>query len=624
MTDQPDWTMQLGATYNAAGTRFAVWAPKAAQVEVVIEAESGNTANALMPGDDGVHAGIVTGLRPGARYRYRLDGNGLYPDPYSRYQPEGPHGPSELIDPAAFAWTDHDWPGFSSSALVTYELHVGTMTEAGTFQALRRQLPELRRLGVTALELMPLADTPGRWNWGYDGVNLFAPNHNYGRPDDLKRLINAAHQNGLGVIIDVVYNHFGPDGNYLRAFNDDYFTARHQTPWGDGLNYDGVNARFVRDLVIDNACYWLSEYHADGLRLDAIDTIVDDSRPHVLAELSTRVRSATPRPVVLIAEQASNEVGTVHSVGEGGLGMDAVWADDFHHALRVFMTTEREGYFADYHGTPDELVRAIEEGFIYQGEPGVASGWQRGEPVTSEPASAFVFCNENHDQVGNRAFGERLNQIVSAGRYAAASALLLFVPETPLLFMGQEFAASTPFLFFTDHHDELGRLIAAGRREEFKRFPAFTDPAQRERIPNPQAESTFQRSKLRLEERISHRGVYRLYRDLLRLRRDDPVLRTGSRRATRASGVGDRALAVHRWHGAEHRWLITNFADQPLALTPVDTAGMGFDTATARLLLATSWRRYGGDGKEQSLGWRGRGREKRYLVPAESAIVVAT
>jgi maltooligosyltrehalose trehalohydrolase len=270
-------------------------------------------------------------------------------------------------------------------------------------------------------------------------------------------------------------------------------------------------------------------------------------------------------------------------------------------------------------------VRAIEEGFVYQGEPGVASGQPRGEPVTTEPASGFVFCTENHDQVGNRAFGERLNHLVSAGCYAAASALFLFTPETPLLFMGQEFAASTPFQYFTDHHEELGKLVVAGRREEFKRFSAFADPAQRERIPNPQAETTFQRSKLRPEERGEHRGIYRLYRDLLRLRREDPVLQVRSRDATRAVGIGigDRALAVHRWHGAEHRWLIANFGPQPLPLTPAEVAELGLNAGTARLLLATSWRRYGGDGKGQPPGWQGRGRDKRYLIPAESAIVVA-
>ncbi|MDQ3412195.1 MAG: malto-oligosyltrehalose trehalohydrolase, partial [Chloroflexota bacterium] len=466
MRDDSTWTMRMGA--NLAGDRalFSVWAPKARRVEVVTETAPEQGIAPLHRDEDGVFSGVLYGIQEGTRYRYRIDGGEAYPDPYSRYQPEGPHGPSELIDPAAFAWSDDAWTGLTADGLIIYELHVGAMTPAGTFDALRRQLPELRRLGVNAIELMPLAGTPGRWNWGYDGVNHFAPTHNYGRPDDLKRLVNAAHEAGLGVIVDVVYNHLGPDGNYLRVFSDDYFTARHQTPWGDGLNFDGANARFVRDFVIDNACYWLAEYHVDGLRLDAIDTIVDDSAPHVLAELSARARAATPRDVVLIGEQASNEVRMVHPVGEGGLGLDAVWADDFHHALRVLLTGEREGYFAGFRGTIAELNRAITGGFIYQGEVEPASGQPRGTTVTTEPATAFVFCIENHDQVGNRAFGERLNHLVSAERYAVATALFLFEPETPLLFMGQEFAAEAPFLYFTDHAPELGHAVTEGRRKE--------------------------------------------------------------------------------------------------------------------------------------------------------------
>ncbi|MDQ3693680.1 MAG: malto-oligosyltrehalose trehalohydrolase [Chloroflexota bacterium] len=621
MRDDSTWTMTMGANLDGDGARFSVWAPKARRIEVVTETGPEPGIAPLLRDEDGVFSGLLYGVQAGTRYRYRIDGGEAYPDPYSRYQPEGPHGPSELIDPAAFGWTDDAWTGLTADGLIIYELHVGAMTPAGTFDALRRQLPELRRLGVNAIELMPLADTPGRWNWGYDGVNLFAPNHHYGRPDDLKRLVNAAHEAGLGVIVDVVYNHLGPDGNYLRAFSDDYFTPRHQTPWGDGLNYDGANARFVRDFVIDNACYWLAEYHVDGLRLDAIDTIIDDSTPHVLAELSVRARAATPRDVVLIGEQASNEVRTIHPVGEGGLGLDAVWADDFHHALRVLLTGEREGYFAGFRGTVAELDHAITGGFIYQGEVEPTTGQPRGTKVTTEPASAFVFCTENHDQVGNRAFGERLNHLISAERYAVATALFLFAPETPLLFMGQEFAASTPFLFFTDHNDELGKLVVAGRREEFKGFRAFADPQERERIPNPQAEATFLGSKLDLSERKTNRGIYRLYRDLIRLRHDDAVLRDPSRARTSVVQLGDRVFAVRRWNETGERLLIANFSSDPISLTKDNELVGGGGERAAKVILATTWRRYGGNGIQ--FGWRGRDAARRFEVPPASAIILA-
>jgi maltooligosyltrehalose trehalohydrolase len=613
----------MGATVGNDGTRFTVWAPNAHRVEVVIEDGPHAGTLALQPDANGVHTGFGREVPAGTRYWFRLDGGNPLPDPYSRYQPDGPHGPSEVIDPAAFDWTDGAWQGLTIEGLVVYELHVGTMASPGTFEAVRRQLPELRRLGVTAIEIMPVADTPGERNWGYDGVNLFAPNHNYGRPDDLRRLVDDAHRHGLGVILDVVYNHLGPDGNYLHAFSSDYFTARHQTPWGDGVNFDGPNSRFVRDLVIDNACAWLQEYHIDGLRLDAIDAIADDSTPHILAELSEQARAATPSQIVLIAEQASNEVRTVHPVAEGGLGIDAVWADDFHHVLRVMLTREDsppEGYFADYRGTTSELKRVIEEGFLYQGETGISSGEARGEPVSDEPASAFVFCIENHDQVGNRAFGERLSHLVSPGRYAAASALLLFLPQTPMLFMGQEFAASAPFQFFTDHNEELGQLVAKGRRQEFRKFSAFADPAQRERIPNPQSEATFTRSQLDLDERSTNRGTYRLYRDLLRLRQSDPVLRRQSRPDTHVTELGPMAVAVKRAHGDDHRVLIANFGTEPLSLSQSQAGELGLDNA--RALVATGWRRYGGTG--DTARWRGRGASRQYLIPAESAIVLAT
>jgi maltooligosyltrehalose trehalohydrolase len=607
----------LGANLVAEGVRFAAWAPKASSVEVELQRVDGPSIHPITPASDGLYTGVISGIGAGERYRFRLDETKALPDPWSRFQPEGVHGPSEVIDPSAFAWTDDGWPGLTMGGLVIYETHVGTYTPEGTFDALIGQLPEFKRLGIHAIELMPVAACPGRWNWGYDGVDLFAPSANYGRPDDLRRLVDAAHHEGLGVLLDVVYNHLGPDGNYLRLFSDDYFTNRHQTPWGDAINYDGPNSCWVRDFVVENACYWIREFHMDGLRLDATDAIVDDSPTHILAEITDRARAARDRDIVVIAEEARNDVRTIRPRRAGGYGCDAVWADDFHHELRVYLTGARENYYADYLGSMELLATAINKGFIYQGEPSRSTGEPRGTRVTDEPASAFVFCVQNHDQVGNRPFGERLHHDIDAGRYAVASALLLFVPQPILLFMGQEFAASTPFLYFTDHKPELGRLVTEGRRREFRDFRAFSDEDMRESIPDPQAESTFLASKLNLSERDRNTGVYDLYRTLLALRREDPVLSHGERSTVRASPIGAQAIAVHRWRDVDHRLLIANFG----AATTFERAVMpglrNLPDGEWQLVLATSDDRFGGAGEPVTIG------ADRVKLPARSAIVIA-
>jgi maltooligosyltrehalose trehalohydrolase len=623
MTDSPsEASSDLGATIQVDGVHFAVWAPAATSVEVEVHGEGGLTHHPLIGGAQGLHQGIVPGLAAGSRYKYRLDRGQSYPDPASRFQPEGVHGPSEVVDPRAFHWSDDTWPGLTIDDLIVYELHVGAYTPAGTFAALIDQLPELSRLGVTAIELMPVADFPGRWNWGYDGVDWWAPSRAYGRPDDLRRLVDEAHRLGLGVILDVVYNHFGPDGAYWRAFSEDYFTDRHQTPWGDAINYDGANSRWVRELVLQNAAHWVREYHIDGLRLDATHAIVDDSPTHLLADIADRVRAtAAPRQVVLIAEDERNDVRLIRPGDEGGYGLDAVWADDFHHAVRVFLTGERESYYANYAGSAEEIAQGIANGFIYQGQTSPRTGKPRGTRVTDEPGSAFVFCTQNHDQVGNRPFGERLDHQIDAGRRAAATALLLFAPQTPMLFMGQEFAASTPFLFFTDFDPELGKLVTEGRRAEFAAFRAFADPGLRDAIPDPQAESTFLASKLDLAERKTNAPTYRLYQALLALRRDDPVLRSGDQAATRALAAGPEIVVVHRWLGTAQRVLVANFgaaASLPLAETP-ELAAMA--DADWRLLLSTADRQFGGSGCETGLC--GDERDRSLRVPARSAAIFA-
>ena len=549
----------MGAIVTGGGVRFGVWAPGARRVDVEVD----RRRHPLSPAPDGLWSGFVSNVRPGARYWYVLNDKLKRPDPYSRSQPEGVHGPSQVVDPNAFEWHDQAWRGLGIKGLVIYQVHVGTATPEGRFDALISQLERVKRLGVNAIQLLPVAEFPGARNWGYDGVDLFAVSHVYGGPDGLKRFINEAHKRGLGVILDVVYNHFGPDGNYLRDFSPDYFTDRYHTPWGEALNYSCAR---MREFVLNNALYWIHEYHADGLRLDATHAIVDESSPHILAELTQTVRSSPPedRGLVLIAETGENDVRYLLPVDEGGYGLDAVYADDFHHILRRYLAGDHEGYYADYAGTLAELARCIEQGWLHdEGQPTRQRGKPRGTPARDRPAWQFLYVLQNHDQVGNRAFGERLNHEIDLERFAAASALLLFLPFTPMLFMGQEFAASSPFQYFTDHNPELGRLVTEGRRREFQAFAAFADPSMREMIPDPQAKSTFSISKLHVEEAEVPPGseLGAAYERLLWLRRSDPVMADLARERMTARAVTDDVLAVCRWSGGEERLLLVNFGD---------------------------------------------------------------
>jgi maltooligosyltrehalose trehalohydrolase len=608
-----DGDSRLGATVQAEGVHFAVWAPAAELVEVELDDGRGTRHHLLNREADGLHRGFVPQAAAGTRYRYRLDRGAAYPDPASRFQPEGVHGPSEVVDPSRFRWRDEDWSGRSIDELVIYEVHVGTATLEGTFNALTGRLSELAELGVTAIELMPVADFPGRWNWGYDGVDWWAPSRAYGRPDDLRRLVDRAHQVGLAVILDVVYNHFGPDGAYWRSFSADYFTSRHETPWGDGINYDGPYSHWVRELVLQSACHWISEYHIDGFRLDATHAIADESPQHILAELSERARAAaSPRQITLIAENEQMEPRLLQPVNEGGCGLDAIWADDFHHAMRVLLTGEAEGYYAAFAGTTREVCQIIERGMI-ESEPG--------GDAPDRPYRSFVFCLQNHDQVGNRAFGERLHHQIDRDRYAVASAVLLFVPETPLLFMGQEYAASTPFTYFTDFDEELGQLITEGRRAEFAGFRAFGDPFLRDSIPDPQAAQTFDSSVLDEADRAINARILLLYRELLTLRRDDPVLHVAERTATRACAAGAQMMIVHRWHEAEHLVLVANVG-AATDLSFSSTAGLReVPDGEWRLLLSTAETRFGGGGRASAVG--GDGQERRMTIPARTAVIYA-
>lgn len=504
--------LPLGALVESDGVRFRVWAPNAQRVDLEVV---GREPVRLDPiDDDGHHETFVAGLEPGAHYRYRLDGGDAFPDPASRFQPEGVHGPSEVVDPA-FEWTDDAWTPPALQDLVVYELHVGTFTPDGTFDGVRQRLRDLKELGVTAVELMPVADFPGRWNWGYDGAALYAPSRAYGRPGDLRRLVDAAHAEGLAVLLDVVYNHLGPDGAYLAAFGP-AFTSHHETPWGQAMNLDDEGSRGLRNFFLDNARHWLTEYHLDGFRLDATHALVDDSDPHVLVELAETVRQLPGPRRLLIAEDHRNLHTLVQPRSEGGTGLDAVWADDLHHQVRNVLAGDTESYYADFaDSTADEIAQTLRRGWFYDGRPSKRTGEPRGtsaEPIGREQA---VVCIQNHDQVGNRPTGARLNHEVEPAAFRAATALLLFAPETPLLFMGQEWAASAPFPFFSDHNDELGPLVSAGRKREFQDFPGFSGE-----VPDPQDPATFQQAVLDWDEREApgHAHTLRLVRALLALR----------------------------------------------------------------------------------------------------------
>lgn len=602
----------LGATIDGDGVTFAVWAPNAATAVTLMLAEPlGDRVIPMVQGEAGLWTVRVTGIGAGARYRFQVDHQPPFPDPYSRYQPEGVHGPSEVIDPSAFSWTDAGWHGPDPGTLAIYELHVGTMTPEGTFEALTRELPYLAALGITAIELMPVAQAPGRWNWGYDGVDLFAPSNAYGTPDDLRKLVDEAHGLGLAVMLDVVYNHFGPEGAYQGAFAREYFSEVHETSWGSGLNWDGPASVWVRRYAIDNACMWIREYHLDGLRLDATHALIDDSDNHIVRDLTAAARAAAgDRRIVVHAEDGRHEITRAWPVERGGDGVDGIWADDFHHELRVMLTNAHENYYAHYDGSMTALAAAINDGF----GPVTTSRSDVTAVTDDDQASKFVFCIQNHDQVGNRPFGDRLHHEIAFDRYAVASSTLLFAPETPLIFMGQEFAASTPFLYFTDHPDELGRLVTEGRRNEFAGFGAFQHEDLRETIPDPQAESTFSGSKLRLEERSRHAGIHRLYRDLLHQRLDDPVLRHNDRATTHAQAIAADLLAVHRWWDGAHRLLLANIgADRVMDLGAI----AGLPALDWTVALSTSDERYDGCGDPVTIDGR------QVVIPARTAVILA-
>jgi maltooligosyltrehalose trehalohydrolase len=559
------------------------WAPEHQRVEVVLfDRAARELERVAMQRADGFFEARVPWRSP-FLYKLAVDGEGPFPDPWSRAQPLGVHGPSS-IDQPDFAWSDGDWKGVPLEELVLYELHVGTATPEGTFEALIPKLGTLKELGVTALELMPVASAPGARNWGYDGVFPFAPAEIYGGPRGLRRLVDAAHRAGLAVLLDAVYNHLGPDGNYLRCFSRRYFTGEVHTPWGEAVNFDGKGCQPVREFALANAEMWIRDYHLDGLRLDATHEIVDRSTPHLLAELVERARAAgSDRQVIVIAENDRNDPNLVRPAARGGLGLDGVWADDFHHELRRAFAGDSEGYFQDYRGTTQELAETLNEGWFYRGQFSPNQGRPRGESARDVEPPRFVYCIQNHDQIGNRPLGTRLGQDVSPAAFRAMSALLLCAPHTPLLFMGQEWNARTPFLYFTDHEPELGKKVTEGRRSEFKAFSGF----HHVEVPDPQAVETFTRSKLDWNERLAepHRGIWRLYAELLRLRREHPAMRKVARGSFEARALDEEALELDRTGDGKGLRLVVQLD----GAREVSLAG-------ARVLVHTEDARFGGAG----------------------------
>jgi malto-oligosyltrehalose trehalohydrolase len=544
--------MPFGAELQPDGSvLFRLWAPAAKDVSLILETAETKPIP-LASTNDGWFELLTKQATVGSLYRFRIDGKTQVPDPASRFQPHDVHGPSQVIDPSAFDWSDTDWRGCPWEQAVIYELHVGTFTPEGTFRGVEQKLDYLRDLGITAIELMPLSDFPGSRNWGYDGVLPFAPDSSYGSPEDLKRLIQSAHAKGIMVFLDVVYNHFGPEGNYLHLYTPQFFTKRHHTPWGDAINFDGPQSRVVRDFFIQNALYWLEEYHFDGLRLDAVESIVDDSKPNILTELAQTIREqlGKERFVHLILENGDNISRYLQRDENGAVRLyNAQWNDDIHHALHVLLTGESDGYYADYVQDPmRHLCRCLREGFAYQGDYSEYHASHRGEPSGELPPSAFVSFLQNHDQIGNRAFGDRITQLATAQAVKAAMELLLLAPSPPLLFMGEEFGATTPFFFFCDFHGELAAAVTNGRRNEFARFSKFSSADVRDSIPDPNAEQTFLRSKLdwiSLRD-ATHSGWLQLYRKLLNIRQHVVVPHLGGTLTSRCetSDGSERGLSI--------------------------------------------------------------------------------
>ncbi len=618
---------------HSKGVHFRVWAPEHKRIEVMIEGDEPEDLKhddfrpepkifSLEPEAHGYFSGLIEEAGDGSLYRYRLDGDELCPDPASRFQPQGPPGPSQVVDPGRFRWTDDEWKGSSLKGQVLYEMHIGTFTKEGTWEAAIRELPELADLGITAIELMPIADFQGRFGWGYDGVDLFAPTKLYGKTDDLRRFVDRAHFMGIGIILDVVYNHLGPEGNYLLKFSRDYFTDRYTTDWGTSINFDGENFGPVREFILANAGYWIDEYHMDGLRIDATQNIYDNSPPadHIFTQIVRRVREAARgKATIIIGENESQESKLVRPPEQGGYGMDALWNDDFHHSAMVALTGRNEAYYTDYLGKPQEFISAVKWGYLYQGQRYKWQKKRRGRPALDVEPAAFVIFLQNHDQMANSGRGLRAHMMTSPGRYRAMTALMLLAPCTPMLFQGQEFASSSPFYYFADQKPELTELTYKGRKKFLAQFRSLATTEMQESIPRPDDPVLFEHSKLDFSERQSHKGIYALHKDLLRLRREDPTFRAQAKGMVDGAVLGDEAFVLRFFSSQkEDRLILVNFgvdlhlnpAPEPLLAPP--------EGRLWKVMLATTDSKYGGCGTpmpDSNDNWRIPGHAAAVLTP---------
>jgi maltooligosyltrehalose trehalohydrolase len=609
--------LPVGAELQADGSvHFRVWAPRPRVVRLVIEGTGPRIS--LHAEGAGYYSALVPNVGAGRRYRYSLDGR-LLADPASRYQPEGPAGASQIVDPAAYRWRDKAWRGLTMPGQVVYEIHVGTFTREGTWQAAVERLPAVKAVGVTAVEVMPVAEFAGRFGWGYDGVFPFAPTRLYGTPEDFRAFVDAAHEIGLGVVLDVVYNHFGPSGCVHREYADGYFSRGYDNEWGEALNFDGDEAEPVREYFIANAGYWIDEYHLDGLRLDAVQSINDRSADHLVFAISRRAREAgAGREVLVMAENERQETRFLRG-GRAAGAIDAAWNDDFHHSAVVALTGKREAYYSDHRGTPQEFISAAKRGYLFQGEYYAWQKQPRGTRTDGIPPWAFINCLENHDQVANSVDGRRLHQRTAPARYRAMAALFLLLPQTPLLFQGQEFGASSPFLYFADHEGDLAQAVRKGRAEFLSQFPAFASPEVQGFLPIPDDPATFERCKLRWDERDRHVAHRRLYEDLLALRRDDRAFRDQSPGAIDGAVLAEHAF-VFRFaadDARDERLVVVNFGVDVIANSFAEPLLAPPEGYYWRTRWSTENRAYGGVGAypvATASGWR---------IPAESTVVLA-
>jgi len=605
-------------------THFRVWAPKAQCLDLVLEesaAENAKRTFQSLEAEGGGYFSDIAKVGAGACYRFRVNkAENFHPDPASRFQPDGPHGSSCVVDPTTFQWTDADWPGKKLKGQIIYEMHIGTFTKEGTWRSAAEQLAELARIGITVIEMMPIADFPGKFGWGYDGVDLFAPTHLYGTPNDLRAFVNHAHSLGLGVILDVVYNHFGPDGNYLGVYSNDYLTREKENDWGDSINFDGPNSGPVREFFITNGRYWIKEFHFDGFRFDATQSIVDNSDEYIVGAIGRAARKAAgARSIILVAENERQEANLIRPRSEGGDDLDAVWNDDFHHSAVVALSGRREAYYTDYLGSPQEFISAAKYGYLFQGQPYVWQEAPRGTPTFGAPPEAFVAFMENHDQVANTAVGERLRFQTSPGRYRAMTALLLLGPWTPLLFQGQEFGASTPFTFFTDTGDgPMREAIRKGRFEFLAQFPSLAADEVQKRLPVPSDPGVFVSSKLDFAEREKNKHFYDMHVELLRLRREDSRFREQEPDGVDGAVLGPKSFVLRYFSdgSADDRLLVVNLGErQTLAPIPEPllAPALGLEWET---LWSSESIRYGG------LGVTTVATQDSWTLPAEAAVAL--